>query len=754
MRATIVFAALVFALLVLPGSASALDVVHGIGFTKTCLSPTNIGAQYQCSYAVENNIDEAHDTLTVNGLVDVVHSAGGDESSGNVFSVVPIDNCTTASGACTQSSATCTGGGLVGTGTRANPWIGATSCTLPFGSRLNFQSFSHYTVQPADYGLSGHTLTDTASLTWHDLCDDPAGTGNTNCVMSPPDASAEGSTTVQQLSSTTATEIHNAAHQVVTTVEVGTTVHDFVTVTGQPGSPFPSGNVTIEWFGNSTCTDPAAASTTVALAANGLVDATSFLQAPLTAGLFAFRATYLGDAMYAGSVGLCETLKVVDANIQLAPLNARNRVGTNHALTCHINVNAGSGGFTSAPAGTVCIGVIQSGPGSFVGPNQCTTVGTTGSCQLTITSSVTGTTTVQATTTLAVGGVALARATGDGRVGDSANAQKQWVTVNAGITIAPNATNEVGQPHTFTVTVLVDTGGGLQPVGSGLPCNVTLTPANGANPNPSGPFNLTTNANGQCSVTFTSPTAGTVTGNASSTVNALQVSTDGNPPDSGPAVKTFVDANIQLAPLNATNLVNTQHVLICHVNVNTGTGGFANAPAGTTCTGSILSGPGSFVGSNQCAPVGSTGDCQLTITSAVTGTTTVRATTTLTVGGVALTRATGDAHAGDSADATKTWVEVTAVQIASLQASRRPAGVLVRWRMGSEVGVLGYNVYRERRGARIRLNRAVIAARGSLSSRSYSYLDRSAPRARRGLRYWLQVVGTDGSRVWKAVRVP
>jgi len=67
--------------------------------------------------------------------------------------------------------------------------------------------------------------------------------------------------------------------------------------------------------------------------------------------------------------------------------------------------------------------------------------------------------------------------------------------------------------------------------------------------------------------------------------------------------------------------------------------------------------------------------------------------------------------------------------------------------------VLGYKVYRERRGARIRLHRAIIAARGSLAGGSYSYLDRSAPRPHRGLRYWLQLVHTDGSRTWKAVRV-
>src|SRR3954452_5029169 len=149
MKGTIVFGAVLLALLC-TGSASALDVVHDIGFTKTCASATDIGDPYSCSYVVQNNLDAAHDTLTVSGLVDVVHSAGGDTSSGNVFSVIAIDNCTTTSGACTQSTASCTA--LLGTGTRANPWTSVSSCTLPFGSTLNFHSFSHYTVTAADFG--------------------------------------------------------------------------------------------------------------------------------------------------------------------------------------------------------------------------------------------------------------------------------------------------------------------------------------------------------------------------------------------------------------------------------------------------------------------------------------------------------------------------------------------------------------------------------------------------------------------------
>ena len=49
----------------------------------------------------------------------------------------------------------------------------------------------------------------------------------------------------------------------------------------------------------------------------------------------------------------CEPLQVVDANIQITPATATNAVGTNHTLTCHINVNDGTGS-VNAPDGTVC----------------------------------------------------------------------------------------------------------------------------------------------------------------------------------------------------------------------------------------------------------------------------------------------------------------------------------------------------------------------------------------------------------------
>src|SRR4029079_10069484 len=196
---------------------------------------------------------------------------------------------------------------------------------------------------------------------------------------------------------------------------------------------------------------------------------------------------------------------------------------------------------------------------------------------------------IKATTDVTVETVALHRETGDGHAGDSPDAAKAWVKVK--IVIAPDATNEVGHPHTFTATISTDSGSGYQHVGAGVDCNITLTNSNGAVATPPGPLNTTTDANGQCSITFTSNTPGKVMGIASSTFSiggqSVTVTTNATGDNSGPAVKSFVDANIQISPQTATNPTSTNHVLTGHVNVIGSDGVSVPAPAGTTINFSL-----------------------------------------------------------------------------------------------------------------------------------------------------------------------
>ena len=81
----------------------------------------------------------------------------------------------------------------------------------------------------------------------------------------------------------------------------------------------------------------------------------------------------------------------------------------------------------------------------------------------------------------------------------------------------------------------------------------------------------------------------------------------------------------------------------------------------------------------------------------------------------------------------------------SIAAARTSKGVMVRWSTASESQMLGFHVYRQVNGKRVRVNRTLIAAKGR---GGYSFLDRKAPRGAKGLRYWLQVVNLDGSRTW------
>src|SRR5262249_53565108 len=131
------------------------------------------------------------------------------------------------------------------------------------------------------------------------------------------------------------------------------------------------------------------------------------------------------------------------------------------------------------------------------------------------------------------------------------------------------------------------------------------------------------------------------------------------------------DANIQITPGTATNPVGSTHTLTGHVNVNTG-GGFVNAPNGTTINFSIVSGPGSFVGPTSCTTAGGTGSGTAVITSSTTGTTVIKASTDVTVGGVVLHRETGDGLPGDSANAQKNWQNLGPCALGYPDASHNP----------------------------------------------------------------------------------
>lgn len=85
----------------------------------------------------------------------------------------------------------------------------------------------------------------------------------------------------------------------------------------------------------------------------------------------------------------------------------------------------------------------------------------------------------------------------------------------------------------------------------------------------------------------------------------------------------------------------------------------------------------------------------------------------------------------------------TAVRVRSFSARLDGAGVVLRWRTGSEVATLGFNLYR----GKTMLNRLPIPAVGGLTGRAYTFrCARPAP----GAHYRLQEVRADGTHAWLA----
>jgi uncharacterized repeat protein (TIGR01451 family) len=288
------------------------------------------------------------------------------------------------------------------------------------------------------------------------------------------------------------------------------------------------------------------------------------------------------------------TVNVVDANISIAP-DAVNKVGDPHTFTVTVNqvING-----VSSPASGANVSVSLADSNGAVDVPSGLLSGTTdnnGQFSVTFTSQSAGIVTGNASATLSVLGVNLSRATGDGQSGDTGAAVKRFV--DAKISIAPNATNGITEPHTFTVTVLQDDGltasqggdgvTGFAPV-AGVKPTITLTGAGGASAiNVVDTSSAGTDANGQCTATFTSDSPGTITGHATVTFNISGVSitraTDSTHGSSGDAVKTFVAGSLRWKKVDESgNLLGGATFVV------TATGGTAASAGHTPLSVSVL----------------------------------------------------------------------------------------------------------------------------------------------------------------------
>ena len=129
---------------------------------------------------------------------------------------------------------------------------------------------------------------------------------------------------------------------------------------------------------------------------------------------------------------------------------------------------------------------------------------------------------------------------------------------------------------------------------------------------------------GQCTITFTSPTAGKVTGHASSTLSIGGVAVHGrrptvSAPNSADAVKTFVDANIQIDAGDGDEPGRHEpHAALPHQRQRR-FGRLRERAGGDGLHGDHHRRAGHARRRRTARTVGATGTCHVTITSATTG---------------------------------------------------------------------------------------------------------------------------------------
>jgi hypothetical protein len=305
-------------------------------------------------------------------------------------------------------------------------------------------------------------------------------------------------------------------------------------------------------------------------------------------------------------------LDILDAKISITP-DATNEVGDAHNFTINVMEDIADGnGFVAAAGETVNV-TFDTMFADDPADTSCMTNGT-GHCIVTVNSNNPGTIEASASSNVNVTGTIIPRTT-DGTGNNSGNATKTYVDAKIGIT--PDATNEVGDAHTFTINIMEDAGDGNGFV-SAAGENATVTFDTTDADDPADTFCIT-NSTGQCDVVVNSNNPGTIEATASS-VGGITVSrtTDGVAPNSGNATKTYVDAKISIGP-NATNIVGDAHTFTINIMEDAGDGnGFVSA-AGENATVTFETTDADDPADTFCI-TNSTGQCDVVVNSNNPGT--------------------------------------------------------------------------------------------------------------------------------------
>jgi hypothetical protein len=221
----------------------------------------------------------------------------------------------------------------------------------------------------------------------------------------------------------------------------------------------------------------------------------------------------------------------------------------------------------------------------------------------------------------------------------------------ARISIKGDATNEVGDEHTFTVTV--EKNYGDPAVWVPAAGETVVASAIGAGGITGGTCQSgATDSAGQCTVLVNSDNPGQTTVSATSTVTLEEGGVSISTP--APAIKTWVDSRISITG-DATNQVDDAHTFTVRVEMNEG-GGWLPAggvrPAITFPDGA----PGTVeAGDCEVIGTGADGACLVVINSSVSGAFAAHAAADIPAGGLVLHRET-DGQNGNSGDAVKIYL--------------------------------------------------------------------------------------------------
>src|SRR6266699_4107259 len=170
-------------------------------------------------------------------------------------------------------------------------------------------------------------------------------TGNANFSGS---TSATLTQTVNPVTGVTmTTTIQNSANVAVTSIVLGTAVHDTATLSGQTATA--GGTVTYAFWTTGTCTGTRTAAGTVTVT-NGVVPNSNTFT-PTTVGSYSFNATYSGDANNAAATATCEPLTVTQASTTTSVASSANPSFFGQSVTFTATVTGST--TVATPTGTV-----------------------------------------------------------------------------------------------------------------------------------------------------------------------------------------------------------------------------------------------------------------------------------------------------------------------------------------------------------------------------------------------------------------